>query len=129
MGRDSLPTLNRIVIGRGGKPWMLVEAMPVTAFGSDLFSEGRAILLLTDLGAQPATDATLLGLVFGLTAAEAKMAARIALGDGVDNAAAALGVSRETARTQLKAVFQKTSVRSQPELLALIGRLRPVTRT
>ena len=39
-------------------------------------------------------------------------------------AAASLGVSRETARTQLKAVFAKTNTRRQAELAALVARLR-----
>ena len=51
-------------------------------------------------------------------AAEAKLAAKLALGSGIENAAASLGVSRETARTQLKAVFAKTNTRRQAELVA-----------
>jgi DNA-binding CsgD family transcriptional regulator len=107
-------------------PWLLVEAMPVTSFGSDVFGDGRAILLLTDLTVPLVTDQTLLAVVFGLTAAEAKMASRIAQGNNIDEAARAVGVSRETARTQLKAVFQKTSTKRQAELVAVLGRLRPV---
>jgi DNA-binding CsgD family transcriptional regulator len=124
-----VPESDQVVIDRGGMPWLHVQAIPVTAFGSDLFSEGRAILLLTELTAPPPADATLLALVFGLTAAEAKMGARIASGIGIDEAAAALGVSRETARSQLKAVFLKTNTRRQIELIALIGRLRPPIRS
>ena len=61
---------------------------------------------------------------FGLTAAEAKLAAKLASGSGIEGAAASLGVSRETARTQLKAVFGKTNTRRQAELVALVSRLR-----
>ena len=57
-------------------------------------------------------------------AAEAKLAAKLALGSGIENAAASLGVSRETARTQLKAVFAKTNTRRQAELAALVARFR-----
>jgi DNA-binding CsgD family transcriptional regulator len=120
-----VPVSDQVVIDREGTPWLHVQAMPVTAFGSDLFSEGRAILLLTELTAPPPADSALLALVFGLTAAEAKMAARIAIGSGIDEAAVSLGISRETARSQLKAAFLKTNTRRQAELVALIGRLRP----
>jgi DNA-binding CsgD family transcriptional regulator len=57
-------------------------------------------------------------------AAEAKLAAKLALGSGIESAAASLGVSRETARTQLKAVFAKTNTRRQAELAALVARFR-----
>jgi DNA-binding CsgD family transcriptional regulator len=113
-----------IVVDRDEAPWFLVEAMPVTAFGSDLFSSGRVILLLTDLTAPLRPEATQLCAAFGLTVAEAKLAAKLASGVGIDGAAAALGVSRETARTQLKAVFAKTNTRRQAELAALVARLR-----
>jgi DNA-binding CsgD family transcriptional regulator len=114
-----------IVINRDDAPWLLVEAMPVTAYGSDLFSSGRLILLLTDLRSPLRPDLTQLCAAFGLTAAEAKLAAKVASGTGVDGAAASLGVSRETARTQLKAVFAKTNTRRQAELAGLLARLRP----
>ena len=114
-----------IVIDRDEAPWLLVEAMPVTAFGSDLFSSGRLILLLTDLRSPLRPDSRQLCAAFGLTAAEAKLAARLASGLGIDAAAASLGVSRETTRTQLKAVFAKTNTRRQAELAGLLARLRP----
>jgi DNA-binding CsgD family transcriptional regulator len=114
-----------IVVDRDEAPWLLVEAMPVTAFGSDLFSSGRLILLLTDLRSPRRPDSNQLRAAFGLTAAEAKLATRLASGAGIDAAAASLGVSRETARTQLKAVFAKTSTGRQAELAGLLARLRP----
>ena len=122
--RGSAQPYAPIVVDRDEAPWLLVEAMPVTAFGSDLFSSGRVILLLTDLTAPLRPEATQLCAAFGLTVAEAKLAAKLASGVGIDGAAASLGVSRETARTQLKAVFAKTKTRRQAELAALVSRLR-----
>jgi DNA-binding CsgD family transcriptional regulator len=104
---------------------LLVEAMPVTAFGSDLFCSGRVILLLTDLRSPLRPDSVQLCAAFGLTAAEAKLAGALASALGINAAAAALGVSRETARSQLKAVFAKTNTRRQAELAGLLARLRP----
>jgi DNA-binding CsgD family transcriptional regulator len=122
--RGSAQAFPPIVVDRDEAPWLLVEAMPVTAFGSDLFSPGRLILLLTDLRSPLRPEATQLCAAFGLTVAEAKLAAKLASGVGIDAAAASLGVSRETARTQLKAVFAKTNTRRQAELAALVARLR-----
>jgi DNA-binding CsgD family transcriptional regulator len=113
------------VIDRDEAPWLWVEAMPVTAFGSDLFSTGRAILLLTDLTSQPQPDIGLLRIAFGLTAAEARLAATLASGIGLTEAAASRGINRETARSQLKSVFAKTGTRRQAELTGLMARLRP----
>jgi DNA-binding CsgD family transcriptional regulator len=126
-GRGSAQPYAPIVVYRNDAPWLLVEAMPVTAFGSDFFSPGRIILLLTSL-APRRQGAIHLSTAFGLTAAEAKLAARLASGAGIDIAAASLGVSRETARTQLKAVFAKTSTTRQAELTALIARLPQTTK-
>ena len=56
-----------------------------------------------------------------LTAAEAKLAGIIAEGATIDAAAKARGVSRETIRTQLKAIFSKTGTNRQTELVRLLG--------
>ncbi len=123
--RGSAQAFVPIVVDRDEAPWLLVEAMPVTAFGNDLFSSGRVILLLTDLRSPLRPEATQFCAAFGLTVAEAKLAAKLASGVGIDAAAASLGVSRETARTQLKAVFAKTNTRRQAELAGLLARFRP----
>ncbi len=122
--RGSAQAFAPIVVDRDEAPWLLVEAMPITAFGSDLFSSGRVILLLTDLTSAQRPDTTRLSVAFGLTQAEAKLAAQLGIGIGIDAAAASLGVSRETARSQLKAVFAKTNTHRQSELTALVARLR-----
>jgi DNA-binding CsgD family transcriptional regulator len=118
-----------VVLDRDAAPWLLVEAMPVSAFGADFFSRSRAVLLLTNLAAAPQPDAKLLRTAFGLTSAEARLAALLASGMGINGAATRLGVSRETARTQLKAVFAKTHTCRQAELTGLIARLRSFNNT
>ena len=123
--RGSAQAFAPIVLDRDEAPWLLVDAMPVTAFGSDLFSSGRVILLLTDLTSMQRPDLTRLSVAFGLTQAEAKLAAQLGIGVGLDAAATSLGVSRETARSQLKAVFAKTNTHRQAELAALVARLSP----
>jgi DNA-binding CsgD family transcriptional regulator len=65
----------------------------------------------------------LLVKLFGLTSAEAKLASIIAEGVNPEQAAEELGISRETARNQLKAVFAKTATHRQSELVALLARL------
>jgi DNA-binding CsgD family transcriptional regulator len=122
------PALSQVVINRADAPWLLIDVMPLTALGSDTFNGGRAVLILTDLTKPSVSDSKLLAILFGLTPAEAKLAAAIASGIGIDAAAASLRIARETAKSQLKAVFLKTNIHSQPELLALMGRLRSTNR-
>jgi DNA-binding CsgD family transcriptional regulator len=121
-GHSGLTVYPSVVISRDGSPWILMEAMPLAAFGSDFFCRGRAIFLLTDLTSEVRPDVTLLCALFGLTAAEARVAAEIASGAGIDGAAARLNVSRETARSHLRIVFDKTGKRRQAELAALLAR-------
>jgi DNA-binding CsgD family transcriptional regulator len=121
--RYASPPATPVVISRGERPWLMAEVMPLTTFGSDLFTAGGAILMLTDLKSLARPNALRLRAAFGLTAAEARLAARIASGDGITAAAIALGVSRETVRTQLSAVFAKTNTHRQAELAALVARL------
>jgi DNA-binding CsgD family transcriptional regulator len=58
-----------------------------------------------------------------LRPAEAKLAALIASGISLEAAAERLGVARDTARNQLKAVFTKTDTHRQAELVALLARV------
>jgi DNA-binding CsgD family transcriptional regulator len=61
--------------------------------------------------------------VFGLTPAEARLAATIANGSSIEDAAQILNVSNDTVRHQLKAVFHKTDTHRQSQLVALLARL------
>ena len=61
--------------------------------------------------------------LFGLTPAEARVAVRLQRGETPSEVADALGLSRETIRRQLKAVFAKTNTRRQAELALLLARL------
>lgn len=61
-----------------------------------------------------------LSSAFGLTGAEAKLAALLAAGGDLRSAADKLSISYATARTRLAEIFQKTSTRRQAELVHLI---------
>ena len=57
---------------------------------------------------------------FGLTAAEAGLAAEIVKGDGREAAARRRGISVATARAQLSSIFEKTGTHRQAELVHLL---------
>jgi DNA-binding CsgD family transcriptional regulator len=58
--------------------------------------------------------------LYSLTAGEARFAAWLLQGKSVDEAAAAMGITVNTARAYLKRIYQKTGVRRQPELMRLL---------
>lgn len=60
---------------------------------------------------------------FGLTPAEAALAFEMLAGDGREAAARRCGISINTARTHLTRIFDKTGVRRQAELVALVNRV------
>ena len=69
-------------------------------------------------------DRTLLQQTFGLTVAEARLAALVGAGESIASAAEQLSISSETARSQLKAIFAKTDIHRQADLVALLSRLQ-----
>lgn len=58
--------------------------------------------------------------VYGLTPSEARLAAKLAAGDDLKEAAGTLGIRYTTARTQLAAIFRKTETNRQGELVRLL---------
>jgi len=62
-----------------------------------------------------------LAVLYEITPAEARLAAMLAACQSVEQAAESLGITVQTARSQLKAVFAKTGVHSQSELLMLLA--------
>lgn len=79
-----------------------------------------AILIVRDPARRPELSAETLARLFDLTPAEAALASELAKGLTLDDAAAALDVSRNTARSQLQAVFRKTGTSRQSELVLLV---------
>lgn len=80
----------------------------------------RVLVLLNDpedLSALAEDD--LCGL-YGLTAAEARVAARVAAGETLDEIAAALGVGRATVRSHLQQALAKTGTHRQVDLARLL---------
>jgi|LNAP01.1.fsa_nt_gb DNA-binding CsgD family transcriptional regulator len=83
---------------------------------------GKVLLLLSDpeLRADFASDD--LGPLFELTPSELRLLGALLRGTSLKDYAAAAGISRNTARSQLKGIFQKTGFGRQAELVgAMLG--------
>jgi DNA-binding CsgD family transcriptional regulator len=102
---------------------LMVYALRLAGDAQDMFSPARALIIILDLEIRAAPAEAHMQRVFGLTSAESRLVVQLARGEALETAADLLQVSKETARTQLKAVFAKTETSRQSELVALIGRL------
>ncbi|MFH1806747.1 MAG: response regulator [Pseudomonadota bacterium] len=58
--------------------------------------------------------------VFGLTRSEAKLTQKLAEGLSLDQASDLVGISVQSARTYLKAIFTKTGANRQPQLMRIV---------
>ena len=105
---------------RTGRP-LIVRATPLVAAWTD--PAARAAVSVTSLEPPAAPDLRLLREAFDLTPCETRLAAMLASGGGLAQAAAELEVSLSTVRTHLKAVFVKTDTHSQAELAVLLSRM------
>lgn len=84
---------------------------------------GAIALFLARPGSEASTDPQLLRELLGLTKAEARLAAALAEGSTLVDAARRLGIAHNTAKVQLRGVFAKTGVNRQAQLVALLASL------
>ena len=79
-----------------------------------------AAIFIAAAGAAPLPALDAIAALFGLTAAEKRVAGHVAAGFNRTDIAAAAGVSDGTVKTQLAAIFDKTGAHDQRELELLI---------
>lgn len=79
-----------------------------------------ALIVCTDPAQYPQPSTKQLAQVFGLTAAEARLATGLAGGKRLEDISVEAGVSKTTLRTQLRAVMDKTETNRQADLIRLI---------
>lgn len=94
---------------------------PVRSEGRLRLDIDQPLALVALLAGQP--KATLLADLFACTPAEIRLAELIARGHSPEECAARLGVSINTVRSQLRALFRKTDTERQGELVGLLSRL------
>lgn len=112
-----------IIVRRDGRRPLVIHGSSLGAAARGSLCGACVLLVVNDLRPRPGPDPSLIARAFGLTRAEARLASLVASGMVPDQAARRIGVSRETARSQLKAVYAKTDTHRQSELVALLLRL------
>ena len=98
---------------------LLCKTLPPTATPD---AGARIAVFISDPEEPKVSQVNILEQLFGLTLSEAKLAVLLANGASLYEAADTLGVSRNTAKTHLRAAFVKTGVVRQPSLVQLILR-------
>lgn len=84
-----------------------------------------AVLFLNDPASSPEVSAEAVRDLLGLTHSEATIAAAIAGGASLTDAAQQLGVSPNTVRAHLRSIFAKTGVKRQSQLMHLVHHSLP----
>lgn len=105
-----------------GRP-LLLRIVPIVGAANDFFHLARAIVLATDLNQSSRPCTALLRQAFDLTEAEARLAAEIASGKSLAIITAEGRGSRETLRSRLKSIFEKTGTSRQAELVLLLSKV------
>lgn len=100
------------------------------AGGEELIDEfrPRLLVIVTDPDRSTVPDEQALRDLYGLTEAEARVAAQLAAGHSVQSAAAVLHQSPETLRFHLKHIFRKLGVSRQQDLIRILTEIGLVAR-
>lgn len=85
--------------------------------------EPRAVVVLRGSEPNRAELEPILTRAFGLTPAEAQVAARLANGEPRETIAAERGASLQTVRSQIKSIFAKLNVTRERELVSMLARI------
>jgi len=123
MARDAAVEGRRIRLDRPSQRLpLLLSVLPIGRLGAVVPGAGapRVAIFITEPDAPPPIDRLAVAEAFRLTRRESEIA--VLLADGLDTAtiASRLGTSLATVRDHLKHVFEKTGVRSQVALVALL---------
>ena len=114
--------LRPVAIARPGKRPLIFHAIRLHGNALGFFSPAYAMVTVKDLEDSRQPDMQMFGHLYGLTPSETRIALAILQRHGVLEAATALGVSHETARTHARALYAKTGASNQMELSDLISR-------
>jgi DNA-binding CsgD family transcriptional regulator len=106
-----------------GTSTKVAHILPVRRTARDIFERCSTVVVLTPVTLSQAPPVELVRSLFDLTPAEARIARSLSAGETLDEIAETGGVSRNTVRTQLRGVMEKTGCTRQAELVSLLANL------
>jgi DNA-binding CsgD family transcriptional regulator len=113
----------------GAEAMMVAHVIPIRLSARNIFVRCAAALVLTPVTLPQAPPVELVQSLFDLTPSEARVARSLASGKTVDEIATDGGVSRNTIRTHLSSVLEKTGCNRQADIVALLTAISPARLT
>jgi DNA-binding CsgD family transcriptional regulator/PAS domain-containing protein len=111
-----------VLLPRRGRRPILAYPARLSAATANPLADCQAIVVLVNLDKPHGhLPETVLQTAFNLTAAEARLAARMASGLSLEAVTDQIGIAKETGRNQLKSIFAKAKVQRQSELVAVLS--------
>jgi DNA-binding CsgD family transcriptional regulator len=119
-----------VVVPRADRRPLVLSVTPLSQRSGEGFApRATAIVVANDPEQHTWSGIDTVAKSYGLTAGEGRLLKAIVEGEGIDAAANQLGISRDTAKTHLQRIFQKTLTSRQGELIRLVtNSLPPLSR-
>lgn len=112
-----------VTVSRPGRRPLQVMVAPFRSEVEAVPQNAAVIVFLNDPEQKATVPSETLRMLFGLTPAEARLALALLDGQSLAEAADLYCVGRETVRSQVKSILQKTGTRRQAELVRLLAGL------
>ncbi|MET3583200.1 DNA-binding CsgD family transcriptional regulator [Mesorhizobium robiniae] len=123
--RDNHSVRSIPVAGTKGRPALIVHLLPLRRAAHDIFSGADILVSATEVSLCATVPSPhIFSGLFDLTPAEARLAAALAAGRSVHEAATEIGIAVKSARTYLERIFRKTGTSRQSQLVALLTSAR-----
>ncbi|MGI2258233.1 helix-turn-helix transcriptional regulator [Shewanella sp. GXUN23E] len=108
---------------------IVIEVIPSPVWAENK-GQSKAVVYIRDSVAKSQASSDVAKKLFGLTPAETALSLQLANGLSLEEAAEALNIRRNTARAHLRAIFSKTGVRRQTELVRIfLNSVAPLSYT
>jgi DNA-binding CsgD family transcriptional regulator len=104
-----------------GAPLSLLIS-PFRAFpGTPGYGHGTALIVFSDPDARTDAPEQAIAKMFGLAPAQARLVAALVAGETMADYADSVGISMNTAKTQMRQIFLKTGVNRQADLIRAVA--------
>jgi DNA-binding CsgD family transcriptional regulator len=120
---ETAPTSSFAVRDTDSRAVMVAHVIPIRRASRDIFMRCAGMLVLTPVTLPNGPPVDLVTSLFDLTPAEARVARELSGGKTVDEIASRGGVSRNTVRSQVRGILEKTGCHRQAEVIALLNGL------